>query len=147
MIVTAGSNCVFANSVQLAGHVVIVDHVVFGGMAGGHQFCRFGDRAMVATGAVVVQDVPPFCMVQGDRASITGLNVVGLRRSGLGKGVFSDVKSMFRILYSENKTLDDARAAIASSVNSAAKEDTFLDFLSGSEQNLQIVFGDGAVKC
>ena len=80
-----GNHCIFANSVQLAGHVIVGDYAVFGGLSGAHQFCRFGDRAMIAAGAIVVQDVPPFCLVQGDRARINGLNVVGLRRSGIEK--------------------------------------------------------------
>ena len=131
-----GNNCIFANSVQLAGHVVIGDNVVFGGMAGAHQFCRFGDRAMIAAGAVVVQDVPPFCMVQGDRAKISGLNVVGLRRSGLGKELNSDIKSMFKFLYNGNLTLDDAIEKIVQSINESMPRDIFIEFLRSSERGV-----------
>ena len=131
-----GSNCVFANSVQLAGHVVIGNNVVFGGMAGAHQFCRFGDRAMVAAGAVVVKDVPPFCMVQGDRATMAGLNVVGLRRSGMPRERISDVKNMFKILYNENLTLEDAMNKIGQEVQDSEQRATFLDFLRSSERGV-----------
>ena len=117
-----GSHCVFANSVQLAGHVVIGNNVVFGGMSGAHQFCRFGDRAMIAAGAIVVQDVPPFCMVQGDRARISGLNIVGLRRSGIRREHISVIKSMFKILYNDNLTLEDAIETIVQEVDDTREE-------------------------
>ncbi|SME99580.1 acyl-ACP--UDP-N-acetylglucosamine O-acyltransferase [Pseudobacteriovorax antillogorgiicola] len=131
-----GSNCVFANGVQLAGHVVIGNQVVFGGMSGAHQFCRFGDRAMIAAGAIVVQDVPPYCMVQGDRARISGLNVVGLRRSGMPRERISLVKNMFKILYNDNLTLEDAIEKIVQDVEDAEERSVFLDFLRSSERGV-----------
>ena len=97
-----GDNNIFANSVALAGHIKIGNHCVFGGMAGGHQFTKYGDRVMVAAGAKVAQDVPPFCMVHGDRARINGLNVVGLRRSGMSRDTIKQIKEMYRITYYEN---------------------------------------------
>ena len=131
-----GNHCVFANGVNLAGHIVIGDYVTFGGMSGGLQFCRFGDRAMVAAGAIVVQDVPPFCLVQGDRARVNGLNVVGLRRSGMSRSELSQVKTMFKILFNENLTLDAAIGKIGSHVESSKYRDQFLDFLTNSERGV-----------
>ncbi len=131
-----GNNCIFANSVQLAGHVIIGDAVVFGGMSGAHQFCRFGSRAMVAAGAIVVQDVPPFCLVQGDRARINGLNLVGLRRSGLDRKQLFDIKNMFKILYNENLRLEDAIVRIEQEVNVSESRQLFLDFLQSSERGV-----------
>lgn len=131
-----GDHCIFANGVQIAGHAVIGNHVVFGGMSGGHQFCRFGDRVMVAAGAIVVQDVPPFCMVQGDRAHINGLNVVGLRRSGLNRETISDIKKMFRLLYNENIGIEEAISRIEQGVNSSPERDIFVSFLKASERGV-----------
>lgn len=131
-----GNRCVFANGVHLAGHVIVEDHVVFGGMSGGHQFCRFGERAMVAAGAIVVQDVPPYCLVQGDRARINGLNVVGLRRSGMSRERISDIKNMFKILYNENLTVDDAIRRIEAEISESPERSRFLDFLRASERGV-----------
>ncbi|MEY2987417.1 MAG: hypothetical protein RJB13_938, partial [Pseudomonadota bacterium] len=78
-----GNDNIFANSVQLSGHVEVHNGAVIGGISGIHQFCRIGDMAMVAAGSIVVQDVPNFCVAQGDRATLRGLNVVGMRRKGL----------------------------------------------------------------
>jgi len=105
-----GNQCIFANSVAIAGHVHIDDFAVLGGLSAVHQFCRIGTMAMIAGGAMVVQDVPPFCMVHGDRATPNGLNVVGLRRAGVTGEQLTAIKSMYRLLYSENLTVEDAIA-------------------------------------
>ncbi len=131
-----GNSCILANGVHLAGHVEVQDFVVFGGMSGGHQFCRFGERAMVAAGAIVVQDVPPFCLVQGDRARISGLNVVGLKRSDLPKGRISDIKNMFKILFNENLTVEDALQRIETEIAQSEQRDRFVAFLKSSERGI-----------
>ena len=86
--VELGSRCILANGVQLAGHVVVEDHVTFGGLSGVAQRLRVGQSAFVAAGAMCERDVPPFVIVQGDRARVRALNVVGLERRGV------DPKSM-----------------------------------------------------
>ncbi len=131
-----GSHCILANGVHLAGHVVVQDRVVFGGMSGGHQFCRFGQRAMIAAGAIVVQDVPPFCLVQGDRARISGLNVVGLRRSDLPKERISDIKNMFRLLFNENLTVEDAVNRMLTDIPDSTERKSFIEFLQSSERGI-----------
>lgn len=78
-----GDRCTFANGVMLGGHVEVGDDVVFGGLVAVHQGVRIGRLAMLAGGAMVAQDVPPFCLVHGDRARLVGVNTVGLRRAGL----------------------------------------------------------------
>jgi UDP-N-acetylglucosamine acyltransferase len=78
-----GSHAVFANGAQLAGHVVIEDWVTFGGLSGVAQHVAVGESAFVAAAAACERDVPPFVVVQGDRARVRGVNVVGLRRRGV----------------------------------------------------------------
>lgn len=129
-----GNNCIFANGVQLAGHVVVGNHAVFGGMAGAHQFSRYGDLAMIAAGAMCSQDVPPFCMVHGNHARIAGLNVVGLRRSGLKN--ISAIKAMYRLVYSENLTVQDAISRIEQEVDDCIERKSFTEFLRASERGI-----------
>lgn len=131
-----GDDCIFANSVAIAGHCVIGDKAVFGGLSGLHQFCHVGDMVMVAAGAIVTQDIPPFVMVHGDRARPTGLNVVGLRRSGMTVSQVSDVKNCYRLLYSEELSLEDAKARIASETADAMVKAKFLDFLSVAKRGI-----------
>jgi UDP-N-acetylglucosamine acyltransferase len=81
--VVVGSSCVLANGVQLSGHAVIEDGVTFGGLSGVTQFVRVGEGAFVAALSAVERNVPPFVVVQGNRARVRGVNVVGLRRRGV----------------------------------------------------------------
>jgi UDP-N-acetylglucosamine acyltransferase len=83
--VVVGSHCVFANAVQLAGHAVVEDWVTFGGISGVAQHVHVGESAFVAAASACERDVPPFVVVQGDRARVRGVNVVGLRRRGIAE--------------------------------------------------------------
>ncbi len=98
---TVGSGCVFANSVALAGHVVIQDGAVLGGLVGVHQHTRIGRHAMLGGGAMAAQDVPPFTIAQGDRARLFGLNVIGLRRAGFSLTVIQALRSAYRELFQQ----------------------------------------------
>jgi UDP-N-acetylglucosamine acyltransferase len=93
--VTVGSHCVVANAVQLAGHVIVEDWVTFGGLAGVAQRLRVGQSAFVAGGAMCERDVPPFVIVQGDRARVRALNVVGLERRGVPAESVARLKKAF----------------------------------------------------
>lgn len=129
-------NIVMANGVTLAGHVQIAARAFLGGLCAVHQFCKIGEMTMTAGGAMVTQDVPPYVMVQGDRARVNGLNVVGLRRAGMSADVVRDVKTMYRLVYSENLTLDDAMAKIAAEITDGPEKSLFLNFLRASERGL-----------
>ena len=131
-----GNNCIFANGVQLAGHVEVQDRVIFGGMSGGHQFCRFGKFAMIGAGAIVVQDVAPFCMVQGDRAHVNGLNVVGLRRAGVKGDDHLNIKKMYRLLFRNSLTFEDAIRDIEANIADSVWKETFVSFLKNSKRGI-----------
>lgn len=94
-----GNNCWFANSVAVAGHVVIGNFVIVGGLAGIHQFCNIGDYAFIAAGSMVSMDVIPYCMVQGDRASLIQINKLGLERVGFDKDKINNIISAFKELF------------------------------------------------
>ncbi|MEA3553189.1 MAG: acyl-[acyl-carrier-protein]--UDP-N-acetylglucosamine O-acyltransferase, partial [Campylobacterota bacterium] len=73
-------NIVVANSCAIAGHVEIDSNCVIGGMSAIHQFCKIGENAMIGGGSILVQDIPPFCICEGNRATLRSLNINGLRR-------------------------------------------------------------------
>lgn len=131
-----GNECIFANGVAIAGHAIIGDKVVFGGLSALHQFCVVGDMAMAAAGAIVTQDVPPFVMVHGNRAQPNGLNVVGLRRSGMSQAQVSDVKTAYRLIFNENIGIEDARTRIGAEVGDVAVRAKFVDFLAASKRGV-----------
>ena len=75
-----GDHIIMANSATLAGHVQMGDYAVIGGLTPVHQFVRIGESCMIAGASALSQDIVPFCLAEGNRAYIRGLNLVGLRR-------------------------------------------------------------------
>ena len=111
-----GSNCIFANAATIAGHVEIGDHVVIGGMTPVHQFVHIGDYAMVAGASALSQDVPPFCMAEGNRAGLRGLNLTGLRRK-LERDTINQLKSAYRELFEKGRPLKEAAQELLDDTN------------------------------
>ncbi|HAH07995.1 MAG TPA: acyl-[acyl-carrier-protein]--UDP-N-acetylglucosamine O-acyltransferase, partial [Elusimicrobia bacterium] len=94
-----GSNVILVNSVGVAGHIEIGDFAVLGGISGYHQFIRIGRFCMIGGGSMVGKDIPPFCTCQGDRATLRGLNLLGLRRAGFGHDAVAAVKAAYKTLF------------------------------------------------
>jgi UDP-N-acetylglucosamine acyltransferase len=88
-----------ANTVGISGHTVVEDNVVFGGMTGIHQKLRVGKLAMVGGFSKIVQDVPPFSMVDGRPGRVLDINVVGLRRNNIPTKSRTDIRKAYKILY------------------------------------------------
>ncbi len=110
--VTVGSHCVLANAAQLAGHAVVEDWVTFGGLSGVAQRVRVGESAFVAAAAACEHDVPPFVVVQGDRARVRGVNVVGLQRRGVPKESIAALQRAVRKLWLSRVTRAEAMRAL-----------------------------------
>lgn len=102
---TVGNHVVFTNGAMAAGHTSIGDRAILGAMVGIHQFARVGKMAMVGAGAMVSHDAPPFAMVQGDRAKLVAVNLVGLHRQGFTAEQKALVKRVFRLLFWRAGTL------------------------------------------
>jgi len=96
---TLGNGVIVANNVVMGGHVVIGDGAVIGGATALHQFVRIGRGAMVGGASGVEADVIPFGTVLGNRARLTGLNIVGLRRRGVDRAGLHRLRAAFRTLF------------------------------------------------
>jgi UDP-N-acetylglucosamine acyltransferase len=96
---SVGDDVTMANSVALGGHSVIGDRVIFGGLAAVQQFCRVGRGAMVGGLTGVNRDVIPYAMAFGDHAELAGLNLIGLKRSGLGRAEINALRGAFRYIF------------------------------------------------
>ena len=127
--VLLGSHCTLANGVQLAGHVCVEDHVTMGGLAAVGQHVRVGESAFVAGGAMVEHDVPPYMIVQGDRARVRALNKVGLARRGVPAGSVQALVCAFRVLYTSGTPRAVAVRELARSPGASA--DPFVARLCG----------------
>lgn len=90
-----GDRVILVNNVGLAGHCVLEDDVIVGGLCGVHQFVRIGRGAMIGALSMVTADVMPFGLVQGPRGVLEGLNLVGLKRRGVAKADIAELRELF----------------------------------------------------
>lgn len=93
-----GNHVILVNSVAVAGHCVIEDHVIVGGLSGVHQFVRIGKGAIIGALTMVTNDVIPYGLVQGPRGQLDGLNLVGLKRSGVAREDITALRAAFQML-------------------------------------------------
>lgn len=103
-----GNDTIFANGSTLAGHVTVEDKVIFGAFTVIHQFCRIGYHAFSGMGTVIKSDVPPYTMINGNPAEPHGINIEGLKRSGLTTEQVKVVRDAYKIIYKSGNRLKEA---------------------------------------
>src|SRR3546814_3044427 len=87
-----------ANNATLAGHVVVDDFAIIGGLSAVHQFVRIGRHTMIGGLSGVENDIIPYGSVMGDRARLSGLNIIGLKRRGFSKDDIYNLRNAYRML-------------------------------------------------
>jgi len=100
---TVGNNVTLANGATLAGHCDIGDNVVIGGLTAVHQFARIGNNAFLSGCSAVPGDVIPFGLARGNLAKLRGLNVVGMRRSGMSRADIQTVRQAYRTIFDRTR--------------------------------------------
>ncbi len=133
-----GDHIILSNSVGLAGHIVVEDYAIVSGCAAAHQFCRIGKHSIVGGLSKVVQDVPPFTIVDGNPASTRGLNLVGLQRRGFPDEDIRALKSAYKKLFLKK---DGNLANAISSLKATHAADTpqvahLIHFIENSERGV-----------
>ena len=103
---------ILANNVMLAGHVDIANRAYVSGAVGIHQFCRIGRNAMVGGHGRVTRDVPPFMTLDGLTNCIVGLNLIGLRRSGMNSSDIRTLKAAYRTIFRSDLHWDEILAQL-----------------------------------
>jgi len=131
-----GSHTVFANNSTLAGHVEIHDFAILGGFTGVHQFCRVGERAFTAIAAIIVKDVTPFVMVEGNTARARAINREGLMRSGVDRDTIAALKRAYKALYRRGLTLQEAIAELKRQAVENAEVRLMVEFIEESERGI-----------
>jgi UDP-N-acetylglucosamine acyltransferase len=131
-----GDGGIIANSVALAGHVILEDHVHFGGLSAAHQFTRVGRFAFVGGMTGVAMDVAPYCTVAGSRAELAGLNTIGLQRGGMNEEQVARVKQAYKIVFRANLGLAEAIAQLEAEFAGHPEIDHFVGFLKGSQRGI-----------
>lgn len=126
-----GNRVVLVNSVAVAGHCVLGDDVIVGGLSGIHQFVRIGRGAMIGALSMVTSDVIPYGLVQGPRAHLDGLNLVGLKRRGANRAEIAELREVLARLH-DGSFRDTAREL--ASMDRGAMVGEVLDFILGPSE-------------
>jgi len=132
--VIMGDNCILANGATLAGHVELGNHVVIGGLTPVHQFVHIGDYAMIGGASALAQDIPPYCLAEGNRANLRGLNLTGLRRQ-IDRDEINLLKVAYRELFEQGKPLQEVAQSIFETTTSD-KVKKLCEFIKTSKRGI-----------
>ena len=134
--VQLGDGCILANCASLAGHVVVEDHVIFGGLTAAHQFARVGRLAFISGMSGVGMDVAPYCTVSGSRGELAGVNSVGLQRAGMSDEQIARVKEAYRVVFRSKLTVAEALAQVKAEMGNCPEIAHFVAFCEASKRGL-----------
>lgn len=131
-----GDQNTLANGASLAGHVELADQVILGGFTLVHQFCAIGAGVFSRMGSAIVQDVPPYVMVAGNVAEARGINIEGLKRSGLDGDALQAVRRAYKIIYRSGLKLDEAVEQLQPLVAESEQVATMAEFLRSTSRGI-----------
>jgi UDP-N-acetylglucosamine acyltransferase len=126
--VQMGEGCTLVNGALVAGHVELHDGCILSGYAAVQQRVRIGRLAMLGGLGSTSKDIPPFVLQQGYNC-VSGLNIIGLRRSGCSAEAINALREAFRILYKEGRAQNAALNRIESDLGRIAEVAEFLGFV------------------
>ncbi len=133
---TLGNRIIMSNVATLAGHVTVEDHAVVGGLAAVHQFCRIGKMSMTGGCSKIVQDVPPFMIVDGNPGETRTINKVGMERHGVSEEAQNALRQAYKILFREGLTIPNALVKIESELPKLPEVLHLLNFVRTSERGI-----------
>lgn len=131
-----GRKVILTNGATLGGHVTIGDFANIGGLVAIHQFVRIGDYAYIGGKSAVVKDIPPYVIAAGDRASLYGLNKVGLRRHGFSESTIAALKKTYQIVFRIGLTLHEAVERARAEVDQIPEVVRLIEFLQSSDRGI-----------
>jgi len=131
-----GSHVILANAATLAGHCEVDDYAILGGLSAVHQFTRIGCHVMISGGSMVAQDISPYCIAQGDRAEISGINLVGLKRRGFSEQALAQIKQVYKVVFRQNLRLNEAIEKLDGFDDLTAEAKVFVDFIRNSQRGI-----------
>ena len=139
--VTIGDRVIIANSGAVAGHCVIEDEVIIGGLSGIHQFVRIGRGAIIGAVTMVTNDVIPFGLVQGPRGNLDGLNLIGLKRKGVERADITALRAAFQTLAQGEGTFINRAKKLKEEANNEYV-DAITNFILGASDRSFLTPGD-----
>lgn len=126
-----GDRVIVANQGAIAGHCVIEDDVIIGGLSGIHQFVRIGHGAIIGAVTMVTNDVIPYGLVQAPRGELDGLNLVGLKRKGVARADITALRAAFQMLAQGDGAFQDRARKLGEDADSEYVRE-IVDFILGA---------------
>lgn len=130
-----GNRVIVVNSSAIAGHCVIEDDVIIGGLSGVHQWVRIGQGAIIGAVTMVTNDVVPHGLVQGPRGVLDGLNLVGLKRKGVDRADITALRAAFQMLKDGEGTFQDRARRLGAESDSAYVQQMVAFILGDTDRN------------
>ena len=131
-----GNHCILANGATLAGHIIIDDFAIIGGLSAIHQFVQIGSHVMISGGSLVRKDVPPFVKAAHEPLSYVGVNSVGLRRRGFSNEKISEIQEIYRNLFVRGNSNSQAMEIISNEMAQSPERDVILAFIKNSARGI-----------
>ncbi len=131
-----GDRVIMANNATLAGHIVVEDDVILGGLTGVHQFVRIGRMSILGGYTKAVKDVPPYMMADGDPLKVYGPNKVGLERHGVSPEAQQALKQAYKIVFRTDLRVAEALARIEAELAPTSEIRNFVEFIRNSERGI-----------
>lgn len=131
-----GNNVVMGNLATLAGHVEIHDNAIIGGLSAVHQFTRIGAYSIIGGGSMVSLDIIPYAKASGDRASLFGVNTIGLKRGGFSPEQIKGIEKAYRMLLKQGLLLKEAVQAISDEFTGRSEIEALVSFLNSSRRGI-----------
>jgi len=138
--VQIGNRVILVNNAAIAGHCVIEDDVIIGGLSGVHQRVRIGEGAIIGAVTMVTNDVIPFGLVQAPRGELDGLNLVGLKRRGVGREDVTALRAAFQMLAQGEGTFQDRAARLKNEMENPYVT-KIVEFITGAKDRTYLAPG------
>lgn len=131
-----GNNCILANSANLAGHVIVDDWAIIGGLTAVHQFSHIGQHVMISGGSLVRKDIPPYVKAAREPLSFVGINSIGLRRRGYSNEKINEIQEIYRVLYLKGFNNTQALEYVEANMPATTERDEIILFVKNSSRGI-----------
>ena len=135
-------HAVLANNVNLAGHIIVGEYAILGGLTAVHQFVNIGDHAFISGGSLVRKDVPPFVTAAREPLSYVGINSTGLERRNFSAEQINRINDIYRIIFVKNHNLNRALSMVEEELPASSEREMILNFIRTSERGIMKGFAE-----
>ena len=133
---SVGDYCIVGNTTQMAGHVIVDEHVIFGGACAVQQFSRIGAHAYIGGGSLVRKDIPPYTKAAREPITYCGINSIGLRRRGFNSEKISEIQEIYRYIFLKGLNNSKALDLLELEVTPSKERDEIINFIRNSDRGI-----------